>query len=56
MQTAAKFQRVKEDAVLALLRSLDPNKAVGSDKVSAEILCIAAAGICGSLTSLFKYN
>ena len=51
-----KFDRVKEEEVLALLRSLDPNKAVGSDEVSAKILRVAAAGISGSLTSLFNYS
>ena len=51
-----KFDRVKEDEVLALLRSLDPNKAVSSDEVSAKILRVAAAGISGSLTSLFNYS
>ena len=39
-----------------MLRSLDPNKAVGSDEVSAKILRVAAAGISGSLTSLFNYS
>ena len=50
-----KFDRVEED-VLALLRGLDPNKAVGTDGVSATFLRITASGICRSLTSLFNYS
>ena len=56
VRKSSNFDRVKEDEVLPLLRSLNPNKAVSSDEVSAKILRVVAAGISGSLTSLFTYS
>ena len=39
---------------MKLLCSLDPNKAVGVDGISAKLLRTAAPGISHSLTSLFN--
>ena len=49
-----KFARIEEEDVLKCLKSLDPNKAVGTDGISAKILRTVAAGISESLTSLFN--
>ena len=48
------FQRIKEEDVLRILKSLDTSKAVGVDMVSAKLLKLAAEGISQSLTSLFN--
>lgn len=36
------------------MRNLDPNKAIGTEGISAKILRTTAAGISRSLTSLFN--
>ena len=48
------FNRIEEEDVLKLLCSLDPNKAVGVDKICAKLLRTAASGIRHNLTSLFN--
>ena len=49
-----RFARIEEEDVLKCLKSLDPNKAVGTDGISAKTLRTVAAGISESLTSLFN--
>ena len=50
------FNKVEEEDVLALLRSLEVNKATGSDGLSAKLLQTCAFGISSSLTSLLNYS
>ena len=49
-----KFSEIEEEDVLKLLKVLDPNKAIGVDKISGKLLCMTACGISRSLTSLFN--
>ena len=49
-----KFSTIEEEDVLKLLCNLDPNKAVGVDRISAKLLRTASPGISHSLTSLFN--
>lgn len=44
-----KFSTIEEEDVLKLLCSLDPNKAVGVDGISAKLLRTAAPGISHSV-------
>ena len=48
------FDRIEEEDVLKLLCSLDPNKAIGVDRICAKLLRTAGPGISHSLTSLFN--
>lgn len=48
-----RLARIEED-VLSCLRNLDPNKAIGTEGITAKILRTTAAGISRSLTSLFN--
>ena len=48
-----KFSTIEED-VWKLLCCLDPNKAIGVDGISANLLRTAAPGISHSLISLFN--
>ena len=49
-----KFARIEEEDVAKCLKSLDPNKVVGTDGISAEILHTVVTRISESLTSLFN--
>ena len=49
-----KFERIKEEDVLRLLKGIDPNKAVGVDSISGKILKAVGPGISKSLTSLYN--
>lgn len=51
-----KFENVDEEDVLKLLRSLDVNKAVGLDNVSAKLLKMTAPAISRSLASLLNFS
>jgi len=51
-----KFERIEEEEVLNLLKTLDVHKAVGLDLISARLLRKTAPAISHSLTSLFNYS
>ena len=40
-----KFSEIGEEDVLKLLKVLDPNKAIGVDKISGKLFCMTACGI-----------
>ena len=48
------FSEIEEEDVLKLLKVLDPNKAIGVDKIGGKHVCMAAWGISQSLTLLFN--
>ena len=50
------FERVKEEEVVEMLGSLDPNKAARLDSISCRILNMYAPTISRSLTSLFNFS
>ena len=49
-----RFNLIEEADVLKLLMALDPNKAIGADKIGGKLLHMTACGISRSLTSLFN--
>ena len=51
-----KLERIEEEEVLKLLKSLDVNKVVGLDCISARLLRKTTPAISHSLTSLFHYS
>ena len=54
MSLFSSLLKIEEEDVLKCLKSLDPNKVVGTDGISAKILRTVAVGISESLTSLFN--
>ena len=52
--TRFRFNLIEEADVLKLLMALDPNKAIGADRISGKLLHMTACGISWSLTSLFN--
>ena len=51
-----KFEKIEEDEVLKLLRSLDENKSTGLDGISGKLLRTVAPAISRSLASLFNFS
>ena len=52
-ESSFKFSEIKEEDVLKSLKVLNPNKAIGVDKIGGKLLCMTACGISQSMTSLF---
>ena len=54
VESTFRFKEIEEGDVLKALLHLNPNKACGTDGISANVLRMVAPGICDSLTVIFN--